>query len=176
MLKNLITIAVADADHDRRASYERAFLQSAGAISLLTNISSGNNFSGSNRRAKSRANMTIAENELARAKRLRPDILLVDVNLLSDPDCNMLTTMRQECPGTFVVLLADEFESEEMVLKALEGGARGYLSRDDAKQHISRVVSVISKGEFWVPRHMLGKIMDKIQSARQPWQVTETGI
>ena len=165
-----ITIAVADADRNRCVSYEYAFLQAASTVSLLTNIPSRNNFKGEDRRKKSRANITRAEDEVARAKRLKPNVLFVDIDLLPDPDCELLKTMRQECPETLVVLLTNEKENEDLIVKALEVGARGYLSREAVQQHISKVASVISKGEFWVPRHMLGKIMDRIQSRERHWQ------
>ena len=158
-----VTVAVADADSDRRARYEHSLRDELGVV-LLTNVASSNDSTLVSRRAKSRAHISATENEVARVKRLKPRVLLVDSNLCSGEDMTMLVSLRRECHETLVVLLvADESSiSEEMIIQAMGAGARGYLSRETAQRNLSRVAQVVERGEIWVPRKMLCKIMDRV--------------
>ena len=158
-----VTVAVADADNDRRAKYEHSLRDELGVV-LLTNGVSSNNSTLVSRRAKSRAHIPATENEVARAKRLKPRVLLVDSNLCSGENLSMLASLRRECQETLVVLLvADESSiSEEVIIQAMGAGVRGYLSREAAQHNLSRVAQVVDRGDIWVPRKMLGKILDRV--------------
>jgi DNA-binding NarL/FixJ family response regulator len=158
-----VTVAIADTNRNRRAEYER-FLQSERGITLLTNdISSNeaaNNHSFMDRRSESRTNVTASEDEIARIKRLKPLVLLVNVNQCVDEDYSLLLSLRYECPDAIIVLLADDSISEDQLLKILEIGARGYLKYETVQLHLSRAVKAVGRGETWVPRKMLGGLMD----------------
>ena len=159
---HIITVAIADSDQARRAKHERSLQQVAG-IKLLTNSVSSHLPTDIDRRGEARINISLIEDEIARAKRLKPNVLLVDLDLLQDSDCFILKSMRYECPETKIVLLTNDSENEDLILDALEAGARGYLNREAAQQHLSKAAAVISQGEIWVSRKMLSKIMDRIQ-------------
>ena len=53
----------------------------------------------------------------------------------------------------------------EVAAKAAYNAARGYLNLDADPILISKAVQVINRGEAWVPRKMLGKIMDHVLNA-----------
>lgn len=169
-----VTVAIADTDHDRRAGYER-FLQGELGISLLTNVASSdedgdeNLLSGHpdgtgfvNRRFEPRDNVTASEDEVARIKRLKPLVLLVNLNLCSDEDTALLLSLRCECPEALMVLLTDDSAQENHIIQALEIGARGYLKSETAQLHLSKAIQVVGRGEIWVPRKMLGNIMNRM--------------
>lgn len=167
-----VTVAIADTDRDRRAGYER-LLQGEIGVTLLTNVTSSNEvvdekrLSGRpsdhafvNRRLKPRTNITASEDEVARIKRLKPLVLLVNLNLCTDEDYALLLSLRRECPGALMVLLADDSIQESQIIQALEIGARGYLKYETVQLHLSMAIRVVGRGEAWVPRKMLGNIMD----------------
>ncbi|MDO8413033.1 MAG: DNA-binding response regulator [Gallionellaceae bacterium] len=158
-----ITVAIADADGNRRIRYEHSLQDDLGVV-LLTDVASSNEAEFETRRAKPRTNITVAENELARAMRLNPRVLLVDLNLCSDVNFSMLGSLHRQCPATFVVLLVEGSGSisEEAIMQAMEAGARGYLSRETAHHELAKVAQVVGRGEIWAPRKMLGKIMDRV--------------
>lgn len=160
-----VTVAIADADRDRRAGYER-LLQDEIGITLLTNATSSNEVSDDHafvdRRLKPRTDVTANENEVARIKRLKPLVLLVNLNLCTDDDYALLLSLRRDCPEALIVLLADDSIHESQILQALEIGARGYLKHETIQLHLSMAIRVVSRGEAWVPRKMLGSIMDHI--------------
>lgn len=157
-----ITVAITDEDGGRRAKFERS-LQGEQGIEVLANTKTGESDMTGERRLIPRAGITAIEDVVARVRRLNPRILLANLKQCTDADCAMLVSLRRECPGTLVVLLADESaQQEDQVMRALAKGARGYLNIEADPAHISKAVHVIDRGEAWVPRKMLGKIMDQV--------------
>lgn len=156
-----ITVAIADADRERQTKFEHS-LQSEQGIRVLTNVASSKNDMASNRRHKPRTSISVIEDAVARVRRLNPRVLLANLNQCMDADCAMLVSLRRECPETLVVLLADEAVREDQIIQALASGARGCLSGESALSSLSKAVHVVDRGEAWVPRRMLGKIMDEV--------------
>ena len=160
-----VTVAIADTDRERRAGYER-FLQDEHGITLLRNVTSSNKVSHGNdhlnRRLKPRTNISASEEEVARIKRLNPHVLLVNLNLCADEDYALLLSLRSECPGALMILLADDSVHENKIIQALEIGARSYLKYETVQHHLSRAIQAVGHGEAWLPRKMMGDIMDHI--------------
>ena len=157
-----ITVAIAGENAERRTKIEH-YLQGEQDISVLTNAASMEGEMSRNRRLYPRTNMTPIENVVAMTRRLNPRILFANMKQCTEADGAMLLSLRRECPGTLVVLLADEsVQQENLIMQALARGARGYLNLEADPIHISKIVHVIDRGEAWVPRKMLGKIMDQM--------------
>ena len=155
-----ITVAIADADRSRRATFEQSW-GDASDVRLLANASTNGHVE--NRRLKSRDGITVIEDEIARAKRLVPRVLLVDTNLCPDEDYSILQQLHSECPSTYLLLMGDEIANDDLIIKALECGARGYVSHETVNRHLARIASAVDRGEAWVSRKVLGKLIDRIQ-------------
>jgi len=158
-----VTVAIADSNRDRRAGCER-FLQNELGIALLQNVMSssevGNDYAFVNRRLKPRNNITASEDEVARIKRHNPHVLLVNLNSFNDEECALLLSLRRACPDALMVLLTDDSVRDNQIIQALELGARGYLKYDTVQHQLANAVRVVGRGEAWVPRKLLGNIMD----------------
>lgn len=160
-----VTVAVADVDRARRAGYER-MLHGEDGITLLSNVGlnagdrSDNAFT--NRRAAQRTNISECENEVARLKRLMPVVMLVNMDMCGDENHELLLSLRNVCPNSRIVVLADDAVHESKIMQALEIGARGYLRSGAVSLHLTKAVQVVGRGESWVPRKMLGRIMDRV--------------
>lgn len=162
-----VTVAIADADCDRRAGYE-SVLQGEIGITLLGKVRSShaidNDATFTDRRLKPRTNVSANEDEVARIKRLKPLVLLVNLNLCADEDYALLLSLRCECPDSLIVLLADDSVHENKIIQALEIGARGYLKNETAQHYLTKAIQVVGRGEAWVSRKMLGNIMDQVMN------------
>ena len=160
-----VTVAIADSDCKRRAEYENSLRNELGGA-LLTSVSLGNEASNDalfgDRRRKSRSGDRAGENEVFRIGRLNPRVLLLNLNLDTDEDCAMLVSMRRACPDALVLLLADDSAQEDRILQAMEIGVRGYLNQKAVKSQIMKAIQVVDRGEAWVPRKMLDKIMQRV--------------
>ena len=114
-----VTVAIADADRSRRTMYEQSW-RDASDVALLANVVSGDSHTVTDRRRTPRDSVTVIEDEVARAKRLVPRVLLVDMNLCPDEDYSILEQLHNECPLTYVVLMGDEITNDDLIIKALE--------------------------------------------------------
>ena len=160
-----VTVAIADTDNVRRAEYEK-LLQSEHGIKLLANTVSGNqpgvDGSFTDRRLESRNNISVSQNEVARIKRLKPLVLLVNLNLFSDEDQALLLSLRHECPEVRMILLADEMVDDDQLIQAMEIGVRGYLKYDNVRFCLSKAIQVVGRGEIWASRKMLGRVVSQL--------------
>jgi DNA-binding NarL/FixJ family response regulator len=156
-----ITVAIADTDGGRRTKFEQS-LQGELGIRMLTNKTTTDGNALDERRRNPRANLTAVEEVVARTRRLNPRILLAYLNQCTDAGCAMLVSLRRECPETLVVLLTDESAHEDQVMLALAKGARGCVHLRADPAHFSKAAQMVDRGEAWVPRKMLGKIMDEV--------------
>lgn len=161
-----ITVAVVEASQEKRVQLEK-FLQQdkdINAIEVLTDeISTKGDVE---RRLKPRSDLTFLDDIVARIERMKPRVLLVStqVQQLSGEFCNLLLTLRSQCPETLVVLLIDEKATEkDLLLDALASGARGFLDNNKVNTpSFSKMVKAVDKGEAWVSRKLHGEMMNKI--------------
>ncbi|MGH9358412.1 MAG: LuxR C-terminal-related transcriptional regulator, partial [Terriglobia bacterium] len=85
---------------------------------------------------------------VAQAKRLMPDVAILDVSM---PDLSGLEATRQIChavPKTRILILSMN-ESEQAVRELLEAGARGYVFKSDVDRDLVLAVQMLSQGEFF---------------------------
>lgn len=99
------------------------------------------------------------EGLVAQTLRLKPRILLLSVELCGDAECALLHALRRECPETLVLVLVHHSVRDDQLANAVAVGARGYLEQDDIERLLANAVHRVDRGEAWVPRKMLGKIM-----------------
>jgi len=175
---NSITVAIADIDCERRAGYER-LLQGKHGIKLLTNLEANiehcDPHASGNLRFRPRKNASVFENEVARIKRLKPHVMLVNLDMGTDMDQALLLSLRCVCPDAQIVLLADDSVDDDDILQALKMGVRGYLKKESAQRHLSRAVKMVGYGETWVPRKMLGDISNHISKFKVGILAGESG-
>ena len=155
-----VTVAIADTDPERREKLEQS-LQGEQDIKVLTNIISNETEISGERRLISRTDITEIEDVVARIGRLKPRILFVNLDE-STGGFALLEALHREYPETLMVLLTDKSAKEREIIQALASGVRGCLDHEAAPAYFLKAVRVIDRGEVWVTRKMLGKIMDEV--------------
>ena len=155
-----ITVAIADTDLDRRSKLEQS-LQGEQDIKVLTNVISDGGPLIADRRINPRTDITEFEDVIARIGRLKPRVLFVNLDQ-STGGFALFEALHREYPETLLVLLTDKSAKDEEIMQALANGACGYLPHEAAPAHFLKAVRTIDRGEIWVTRKMLGKIMDKV--------------
>ena len=159
-----ITVAVVEIDQDEQLPVEKFVYQSETNIKLLTDKQS-NHDSNVERRLVSRNNITSIDNAIARIKRLNPRVLLVNANKSIDEYRDLLLALREECPSVHAILIINEIAEESYLLEMLASGARGFIPNNSDSFNLSKIVKAIDRGEAWISRKMIGKIMQEIVSA-----------
>jgi len=157
---NKVTVAVADTDPGRRAKLEQS-LQGEQDITVLTNVMSNGDETSAERRLKPRTDITEIEDVIARIGRLKPRILFVNLDQ-STGGFALLEALYREYPETLLVLLTDKSAKEAEIMQALATGVRGCLDQEATPSYFLKAVRVVDRGEVWVTRKMLGKIMDEV--------------
>jgi len=91
------------------------------------------------------------EEALRQAARLRPDVVLMDINL---PGINGLVAtarLRDLVPAARVLILSVH-ENREYLAEVARSGARGYLLKDAAPEELVRAIEAVHRGEgFFSP-------------------------
>ncbi len=155
-----VTVAIADTNQARRTNLERS-LQGEQDIEVLTNVLSKEVEASIERRADSGTDVTEIEDVVERIGRLKPRILFVNLDE-STGGAALLEALYRAYPETLLVMLTDKSAKDADILHALASGARGCLDYETAPSYFLKAVRVLDRGEVWVTRRMLGKIMDKV--------------
>lgn len=82
-----------------------------------------------------------------KVRRLKPDIAILDVTM---PDMDGLEATRQihEAAIETRVLILTMHESDQMVRRVLDAGARGYVLKSDMAMHLVRAVKDLARGKI----------------------------
>jgi two-component system NarL family response regulator len=100
-----------------------------------------------------------ADSAVARAEELQPDLVLLDVLMPGLSGLDVVEKITAVAPGSCVVLLTGS-ESEEDLLTALKGGARGYLVKDMPFPQLVQSIQAVAEGGAALSPQMAGKLFD----------------
>src|ERR1043165_3834412 len=83
---------------------------------------------------------------MAQAKALRPQIVLLDTCFSAGRVVDLIRRMSQELPVMKVIALGLD-ESDPLVLRCIEAGAKGYVAKDQSVDALLNAISLIQRGE-----------------------------
>ena len=107
---------------------------------------------------------TSAEEALALAISLRPDVLLLDVDLPGMTGVQLVRELAPRLPETKIVMLTVS-TSRRDVSDAIRNGAYGYLTKDLSPEALLRSVRGIRSGDLPMPRAMAAKVLEDLARA-----------
>lgn len=105
-----------------------------------------------------------AEEALELAPRLRPDVLLVDIDLPGMDGVALVRELAPRLPETRIVMLTVS-GADHHVLDATRFGACGYLTKDLSPDALLRAVRSASDGELAMPRRMAAHLIHRLVGA-----------
>ncbi|MBR4355058.1 MAG: response regulator transcription factor [Elusimicrobiaceae bacterium] len=95
---------------------------------------------------------------VAKAKKLKPDVVLMDIRLPKMDGITATRKIREACPNVNVLMLSS-FEDEAHVLDAIQAGANGYLSKMlPAAELVNSIKTFTSEG-LMIPQQLMGKLL-----------------
>ena len=87
-----------------------------------------------------------------KAIELKPDVAIVDIGMPELDGVEATRQIREAVPDTKVLVLTMH-ESDQMVRRALDAGARGYLLKSDLTECLAKAVKAVSEGKrFLTPK------------------------
>ena len=107
---------------------------------------------------------------VAAARRLRPDVVLMDLLMPNMDGLTAIAQIKSELPEVEIVAITS-FIEEEKVTAALEAGATGYLLKDAEAEDVARAVRAAYAGEVHLDpavTRLLARRMREKKAAPEP--------
>lgn len=102
-------------------------------------------------------------NEAVRlAERELPDVMLLDIRMKDGDGLQSLPQIKQASPGTSIIILTT-YANPAYLIRAINGGAAGYLSKETDPDQIVRVVRAASTGDNLIDRTLLQAALSQLQ-------------
>ena len=98
-----------------------------------------------------------AEDAFALALAVRPDVMLLDIDLPGMNGIQMLEELAPRLPETKIVMLTVS-DSERDMIEALARGAAGYLTKDLTPEALLRALRGTQKGELAMSRRFAARV------------------
>jgi DNA-binding NarL/FixJ family response regulator len=99
---------------------------------------------------------------LAEVERLRPDIVLLDIQM---PELDGVAVARQlarQYPDIKIVMLT-MYQQDQHLLEAIRAGARGYLLKDADADELIAVLERVARGEAALDPALTGRVFDAVR-------------
>ena len=113
---------------------------------------------------------------VALAKKLKPDVVLMDIKLPKQDGITATRQIRQAAPEVNVLMLSS-FEDEAHVLDAIQAGANGYLSKMLPAAELVNSIKTFTTEGLMIPQQLMGKLLHGLRRMGEggmPTQATLT--
>ncbi len=107
------------------------------------------------------AEAATAEEALDLALQVRPDVLLVDIDLPGMDGVGLVRELSPRLPETRIVMLTVSSADHHLV-DAMRYGASGYLTKDLAPEALLRAVRSAHAGELAMPRGLAARLVHRL--------------
>jgi DNA-binding NarL/FixJ family response regulator len=86
-----------------------------------------------------------AEKALPELRRVRPDVILMDIKLPGMSGIECVAQIREDLPATHVIMLT-VYEDSERIFQALQAGADGYLVKSSPAEVLLAAIEDVHRG------------------------------
>jgi signal transduction histidine kinase/DNA-binding NarL/FixJ family response regulator len=91
------------------------------------------------------AEAAAGDEALARARQLRPDVVLVDLQMPGMGGIELIEAIARENLGARPIILTT-FARDDLIMDGIRAGARGFLLKDITAEDLARAVRTVSRG------------------------------
>ncbi len=96
------------------------------------------------------------------AKKLHPDLVLMDIGLPGMNGIEATTEIVRHCPGTKVVILS-MYDDENSVISAIRSGARAFILKKASSGDLVDALRTVAKGGSYLSSQVSDKLLSRIQ-------------
>ena len=119
------------------------------------------------------AEASTAEEALTLVQAVRPEVMLVDIDLPGMNGVQLVRELAPRLPDCTIVMLTGSARRDDLVT-AIRNGAAGFLTKDMSPDGLARAVLGIRQGDLPMPRRLAAQLM-KVLAAPASGQV-ESGL
>jgi DNA-binding NarL/FixJ family response regulator len=105
-----------------------------------------------------------AESALAQLPSLKPDVVLMDINLPGMSGIECTARLKQLCPKTQVIMVT-VYEDADSIFKALQAGACGYMLKRASSEQILDAINEVRNGGAPMTSGIARKVVQAFQKA-----------
>lgn len=102
-----------------------------------------------------------------RAKQLRPDVVLMDLNMAGLSGLEAMQLIVEDMPEVAVLMLTVSEEAEDLSA-ALKNGARGYLLKNIEADYLTLAIKKAAAGESVIAQSMTEKLIMQFRNGMNP--------
>ena len=115
---------------------------------------------------------------VAHARALRPDVVLMDLQMPDLDGPGAIDTLREQAPEVRVLVLTT-YGTDADITRAVDAGATGYLLKDAPREQLFGAIRAAARGESVlspsVPTRVLGRIRAPAEEALSPRELEILG-
>jgi DNA-binding NarL/FixJ family response regulator len=89
------------------------------------------------------------EDAISEARRIRPDVILMDVSLPLMDGIEASWRIKQELPRTRIVMFTSH-NTSDVVAAALGAGADAYCLKSRPVEHVAAIIDMVLQGKVWI--------------------------
>ncbi len=104
---------------------------------------------------------------VALAKKIKPDVILMDIKLPQMDGVSATRIIRKDCPQTNVLILSS-YEDEAHVTEAIQAGANGYLSKMLPASELVHALKTFTSEGVMIPQPIMGKLIQGLRQMGTP--------
>ncbi len=104
-----------------------------------------------------------AAEAVAQVAELRPDVVLMDVNMPGLSSFEATRQIRKARPETKVLFLT-MYDDDDYLAESVEAGASGYLLKDSPAEHLVSAIGEVHRGGSYLSPRMLTHLVDDFRS------------
>ena len=98
---------------------------------------------------------------IQRCAELKPDVVLMDLRMRGMDGLTAIEHLRVDQPQIAVVILTT-FNEDELMLRGLRAGAKGYLLKDTDRQTLFSAIRAAARGETLFQPEVLARLLSKV--------------
>lgn len=109
---------------------------------------------------------------LQMAEELQPEIAILDISMPGMDGAVLLREMRRVAPATRSIMLT-MWDTEEIFLRVMDAGARGYVLKSDVDLDIVSAVEAVQAGRFFFTMSIADRIVSSFLGKHGAGRATE---
>lgn len=98
-------------------------------------------------------------------KKLKPDVVLMDLRMPTMDGLTAIERLRIEQPEIAVVILTT-FNEDDLMLRGLQAGARGYLLKDTDRSTLFDTIRAAARGETLLKPEIMARVLSQANAPK----------